>query len=132
MKFFKIFENSMTKETKSLSTGFNWFAFLLGIFYLAYKRLWKQAGILLAVCIVNGIFTTSLHGSAAQTWGNISCFIGIGIGIFLGRKANEWIADKMITDGWSYVKTVAGTNENAVNLGQYQDLPNSNNQQPAT
>ena len=131
MKFFKMFQNPMTKEIKSIKVGVNWCAFLFGIFYLGYKKLWKPFGILLIITFINTMFISGLNDPGViMVWIIISWLAGIGIAIFLAYKTNEWIVNDMVSRGWSYVKTVAGTNEEAVNLGQYQDLPN--NQQPQT
>ena len=64
--------------------GFSWLALVFDCFYLAFKRMWKHAGIIFGISIIFGMFidVTVVH-----------IIFGIIVGIICGFNYNTWFDD---------------------------------------
>jgi hypothetical protein len=99
------------EKAEFIAEGFNWAAFVFGLLYALYKRLWFPA----AVIFVVDLFLMSLWRDGVMRHAAVT-ILNIGFNVYIGYAVNDWIRARLKRQG--YVLTDIVTGENAMRAGQ--------------
>ena len=82
----KYYKHPITKRIKEIDSGFNWCAFLFGVFYYGYKGMLGKGILYMIIALVLGSFTF---------------FIGaILVWLVAGFKFNEEYENHLVKEGY--------------------------------
>ena len=98
-----IFKNPQNEQTKRIKIGFNWPSVFFSFIALFMKGLIKHGLIVLGVFVVWIFFSVVMGLERLQNdvvFDKIVTLGGLGISIFLGKRANLWQARNLIAKGW--------------------------------
>lgn len=109
MTLYKIFlkrsKTGVIEDLELIKDGFNFFILIFQVLYLLYKKLWKKALILFLVFV----FLNSLQYK--ELFSNyITISIQLSILLYVAFECNDWIAKKMIKDGYEFLGFSSGNN----------------------
>ena len=95
---------------KAVSQSFNWGAFLFGMFYFLYKGSLKWAGIYFLAALGLGLLIVgTFHDSdSIAMWKLVAT---IGLALVAGIKANSFLEEGLISDGFRKIGTVDASSE---------------------
>ncbi|RJS91685.1 DUF2628 domain-containing protein [Salinisphaera sp. Q1T1-3] len=102
MKVFDIYAHPV-KSPQAVKQGFSWPAMFFGVFWLAYKMMWKWLAIIGGIIIVLSILSTVLPSTQqAQIATDLVCnLITLGLWILVGFRGNDWYRETMATRGFT-------------------------------
>jgi hypothetical protein len=100
-------ESDEIERLRFVSEGFNLYAFIFHIFWALYHRMWRFAGILIGI---NAVLVALLwsFGEFGPPTQNIC---QIGIQLWVGFVANDFLRAKLKRDGFITYALVSGENE---------------------
>ncbi len=92
-----------THGYEAVKRGFSWPAFLLGIFWAFYKKLWLAGSIYLLVILLLALPGDDLSSGGL---GPIYDFVGFGISLFVGIAGNGWRRQLLTQQGYRFVDAI--------------------------
>ena len=114
MKIYRIFlkktNEGVIDDLELLKEGFNIWAFVFQLFYLLYKKLWKQSLITFVVFSILNLLQL-LFLSAY-----IIIPIQICICIYIGFEYIDWYTQKLVKTGYEFLGYSSGNNEKEAKL----------------
>ncbi len=104
-------------EAVAVKEGFSWLAFLFGLLWLLYHRLWLWALVVFGLWLGLGLIAY---------WGLVDqltlTIVEIGIKVWIGFSANDWRRDKLESEGHLLAGIVAGRDREAVDQRFYDGI----------
>ena len=100
-------EDDEIERLKFISEGFNFYAFIFTFFWALYNRLWKFSALLL---MING-FAAALLWQFDVLFPPTTNIIQIGLQLWCGWVANDFLCEKLKKDGYITYALVSGENE---------------------
>ncbi len=100
-------ESDEIGRLKFVSEGFNFYAFILTIFWALYNRLWKFSAVLLLLNAVAAMILWQFDSLFPPT----TNIIQIGLQLWCGFAANDFMREKLKKDGYITYAMVSGENE---------------------
>jgi hypothetical protein len=91
------------ESAKFVEEGFSWKAFIFGMFWLLYQRLWWQSGFV----ILLNIILWHLVESKAFTHIGYS-ILSLGIHLVIGFHATDWLRERLKRKGYITADIVSG------------------------
>lgn len=123
MKIYRIFlkksEDGKIEDLELLKEGFNIWAFAFQIFYLLYKRLWKQS---LVVFVIMGI-TNLLQYRYISPY--IIIPIQTGVLIYIAFECIDWLSINKVKNGYEFLGYTSGNNEKEAKLKFLESINNN-------
>lgn len=118
MKTYKIFENADGRQ-EAVKQGWSWPAFLFGMFWSLFKKLWKVSFVVLVSVVsaamlvyflmeASGIVVTSTRG--LQIFNQLSNIMSVIVYIVFGIFGNTWRENKLSSVGYAHKATVRAKN----------------------
>ena len=107
MKIYTVHERGVPEGTDPdavfVKEGFSWFAFVFGIFWLTYKRLWWE----LLGFVVAFIVLFSIAGAAGLSDDTVSNLMLVAM-MWFGAEANNFYRRGLRRKGYDMTGTIAG------------------------
>ena len=123
MKIYRIFlkktKEGVIDDLELLKEGFNIWAFVFQLFYLIYKRLWKQLIIMFIIFSVLNILQLNFVSSY------IIIPIQICICVYIGFEFTDWYSQKLVKIGYQFLGYSSGNDEKEAKL-KFLDSINNN------
>ena len=123
MKIYRIFlkktKEGVIDDLELLKEGFNVWAFVFQLFYLIYKRLWKQLIIMFILFSVLNILQLNFVSSY------IIIPIQICICVYIGFEFTDWYSQKLVKIGYQFLGYSSGNDEKEAKL-KFLDNINNN------
>ena len=95
---------------QAVKRGFSWPAFIFGMFWALYKRLWLVAAVYLLISL---LFAMNNRETQAGGLATIDNWIGFGISLFVGAAGNGWWRQALLEQGYSHVRAVVAASPKA-------------------
>jgi hypothetical protein len=88
---------------EAVKRGFSWPAFLFGVFWAFYKKLWLHGSVYLALMLA-----VALSGGGAEGDGLVALYdlIGFAISLFVGATGNGWRRQALLAQGYRHIDRV--------------------------
>ncbi|MEM4385246.1 MAG: DUF2628 domain-containing protein [Candidatus Anstonellales archaeon] len=114
MKEFYIYENKLFGHLEAVKNGFSWPGFFFTLWWLAYKKMWAEFALYLAVVILMP-FVISAVGMPTESIAVFNTIFGISLSIALGLYGNKRYAKHLIKKGYVKIgEIVANSKDDAV------------------
>lgn len=121
MKIYRIFlkknNKGVIENLEMIKEGFNIYAFIFNIFFLLYKKLWKEFFIIFFIIIVLNIFEKYFISSY------VIIPIQLCLCVFISFEYQDWITKKMIKTGYQFLGYSSG---NTIREAKLKFLDNLN------
>lgn len=88
---------------QAVKRGFSWPAFLFGMFWAFYKKLWLVGAVYLLIML---LFAMSIGDGSDGGLAVLHNFVSFGISLFVGAAGNGWWRDALGEQGYRHVRAV--------------------------
>lgn len=114
MKEFHIYEHKFFGRIEAVKNGFSWPGFLFTIWWLAYKRMWAEFALYLAVIILMP-FVINAVGMPIESVAVFNTIFGVSLSIALGLYGNKRYAKHLTKKGYVKIGSImANSKDDAV------------------
>lgn len=115
MKKFNIYKHPIHK-LEAVKIGFSWPAFLIGVIWMLYKKLWRQSALIVLMCICLNNLTNSAKTMSGDNQLIVSILLLIGytiVWLLPAFKGYEWREQSLLKRGFEKVDTLQADNVDA-------------------
>ncbi len=123
MKIYRIFLKKTNKgiidDLELLKEGFNIWAFVFQLFYLIYRRLWKQSIVIFVLFSILNLLQLNFISAY------IIIPIQICICIYIGFEYTDWYSQKLVNSGYQFLGYSSGNDKKEAKL-KFLDSINNN------
>jgi len=123
MKVYRIFlkrtNDGVIDDLEMLKDGFDFWAFLFQLFYLIYRRLWKQAIIIFVLLTVLNALRLRFLNSY------IVIPINICLCIYIGFEYADWYAQRLVKNGYQFLGYSSGNDVREAKLKFLESINNN-------
>lgn len=123
MKIYRIFlkktNEGIIDDLELLKEGFNIWAFVFQLFYLIYRRLWKQSIVIFVLFSILNLLQLNFISAY------IIIPIQICICIYIGFEYTDWYSQKLVNSGYQFLGYSSGNDKKEAKL-KFLDNINNN------
>lgn len=123
MKIYRIFlkktNEGVIDDLELLREGFSVWAFVFQLFYLIYRRLWKQSLVVLVMLSILNLLQLNFLSEY------IVVPIQICICIYIGFEYTDWYSQKLVNTGYQFLGYSSGNDEKEAKI-KFLDSINNN------
>jgi hypothetical protein len=89
---------------EAIKHGFSWPAFLFGVFWAFYKKLWLPGLIYLALMLGLGVSSGGLENDGLIAFYDL---VGLAVSFVVGASGNAWQRQALLAGGYRHIDRVA-------------------------
>lgn len=101
----------LPEQAVFVKEGFSFWAFVLGVAWTLYQRLWLPS-----IAIIVFYFVLSKLEGHEYISHTIGAIVQTGLGLYIGLNANDWLAAKYLRKGYTLIGVVYAKNESDAQL----------------
>jgi len=88
---------------QAVKRGFSWPAFVFGMFWAFYKKLWLVGAVYLLIAL---LFSISIRDDGEGGLAALYNFVSFAISLFVGAAGNGWWRDALGEQGYRHTRAV--------------------------
>lgn len=89
---------------EAVKRGFSWPAFLFGVFWAFYKKLWLPGAIYLALMLALALSGGNVEGEGLVAFYDL---VGFAVSFCVGASGNAWRRQALLAEGYRHIDRVA-------------------------